>query len=182
MKYLQLFELNTSTYLSAADKLKDQHPKRAELIRKWAQHRSEIIADRIFIHKFKIDLDPVEEFEITDCRIGTGLWNRRSIEICLSSHITNVILDIRWEPIPDNADDFMGRRDIWVQTEVGVMSLWKWFLNLNEIQLKNRERDKKKEKYLSDNNIKSLFLWENEIYKYRENIGKIIIDKINEKY
>ena len=62
------------------------------------------------------------------------------------------------------------------------MSLWKWFLNLNEIQLKNRERDKKKEKYLSDNNIKSLFLWENEIYKYRENIGKIIIDKINEKY
>jgi len=56
------------------------------------------------------------------------------------------------------------------------------FLNLNEIQLKNRERDKKKEKYLSDNNIKSLFLWENEIYKYRENIGKIIIDKINEKY
>jgi len=125
MKYLQLFELNTSTYLSAADKLKDQHPKRAELIRKWAQHRSEIRADRIFIHKFKIDLDPVEEFEITDCRIGTGLWNRRSIEICLSSHITNVILDIRWEPIPDNADDFMGRRDIWVQTEVGVMSLWK---------------------------------------------------------
>lgn len=56
-----------------------------------------------------------------------------------------------------------------------------YFSNLNEIQLKNIERDKNKVDYLEKNNIKSLYLWENEIYRFRENLDKIITDKINDK-
>ena len=55
-----------------------------------------------------------------------------------------------------------------------------YFENLNEIQLKNIERDKNKKKYLEDNKIKSLFLWENEIYKFKENLEEIILNKLNE--
>lgn len=49
-----------------------------------------------------------------------------------------------------------------------------FFENLNDIQLKNIERDFRKVKYLKDNNIRSLFLWENEIYKNINNIKEII--------
>ena len=55
-----------------------------------------------------------------------------------------------------------------------------YFNELNEIQLKNLERDKRKINYLQENNIKSLYLWENEIYKFKTNLDKIILDKINE--
>jgi G:T-mismatch repair DNA endonuclease (very short patch repair protein) len=55
-----------------------------------------------------------------------------------------------------------------------------YFENLNEVQLKNIERDKNKKKYLEDNKIKSLFLWENEIYKFKENLEEIILNKLNE--
>lgn len=56
-----------------------------------------------------------------------------------------------------------------------------FFNNLNEIQLKNIERDKNKTDYLEKNSIKSLYLWENEIYRFRENLDKIITDKINDE-
>jgi G:T-mismatch repair DNA endonuclease (very short patch repair protein) len=55
-----------------------------------------------------------------------------------------------------------------------------YFNEINEIQLKNLERDKRKINYLQENNIKSLYLWENEIYKFKTNLDKIILDKINE--
>jgi len=55
-----------------------------------------------------------------------------------------------------------------------------YFKNLNEIQLKNIERDKKKTEYLQKNEMKSLYLWENEIYRFKNNLDKIILDKINE--
>lgn len=55
-----------------------------------------------------------------------------------------------------------------------------YFKSLNEIQLKNIERDINKIKYLDDNKIKSLFLWENEIYKFKENLEEIILNKLNE--
>jgi G:T-mismatch repair DNA endonuclease (very short patch repair protein) len=48
------------------------------------------------------------------------------------------------------------------------------------MQLKNIERDKNKIEYLEKNNIKSLFLWENEIYRFKTNLDKIILDKVNE--
>jgi len=124
MKYLRLFEeLNIPTYLSAADKLRDGHPKRAEALRKWAELQSGIKVDRIFAHKFKIDLDPVEEFEITDSKLNMGSFNRRIIEVYLSSHITNIVIEFRWEPLPENANDFVIR----VYEEEGIMSLWKNF-------------------------------------------------------
>ncbi len=55
-----------------------------------------------------------------------------------------------------------------------------YFKELNEIQLKNIERDKNKIEYLKKNKIKSLYLWENEIYKSKNFLDKIILDKINE--
>ena len=55
-----------------------------------------------------------------------------------------------------------------------------YFKDLNEIQIKNIERDKNKVEYLEKNNIKSLFLWENEIYRFKENLEQIILNKINE--
>ena len=55
-----------------------------------------------------------------------------------------------------------------------------YFNELNEIQLKNTERDRNKIEYLEKNNIKSLYLWENEIYRFKSNLDKIILDKINE--
>jgi G:T-mismatch repair DNA endonuclease (very short patch repair protein) len=55
-----------------------------------------------------------------------------------------------------------------------------YFKDLNEMQLKNIERDKNKIEYLEKNNIKSLFLWENEIYRFKTNLDKIILDKVNE--
>lgn len=55
-----------------------------------------------------------------------------------------------------------------------------YFKVLNKIQLKNIERDKNKIEYLEKNNIKSLYLWENEIYRFRTNLDKIILDKVNE--
>jgi len=55
-----------------------------------------------------------------------------------------------------------------------------YFKNPNEIQLKNMERDKNKIEYLEKNNIKSLYLWENEIYRFRTNLDKIILDKVME--
>jgi G:T-mismatch repair DNA endonuclease (very short patch repair protein) len=51
---------------------------------------------------------------------------------------------------------------------------------LSKIQVKNIERDKNKIKYLEENKIKSLFLWENEIYKFRENLEEIILNKLND--
>ena len=55
-----------------------------------------------------------------------------------------------------------------------------YFKELNEIQIKNIERDKNKIEYLDKNNIKSLFLWENEIYRFKQTLDKIILAKINE--
>jgi G:T-mismatch repair DNA endonuclease (very short patch repair protein) len=54
------------------------------------------------------------------------------------------------------------------------------FKTLNDIQLKNIERDKNKKRYLEESRIKSLFLWENEIYRYKENLEEIITNKIND--
>jgi G:T-mismatch repair DNA endonuclease (very short patch repair protein) len=56
-----------------------------------------------------------------------------------------------------------------------------FFKELNDIQLNNIERDKKKLKYLKDNKIESLFLWENEIYKNKELLDNIILDIIKKK-
>jgi G:T-mismatch repair DNA endonuclease (very short patch repair protein) len=53
-----------------------------------------------------------------------------------------------------------------------------YFTTLNDIQSKNIVRDKLKMEYLINNNIKSLFLWENEIYKNKEKLEKIISEKI----
>jgi G:T-mismatch repair DNA endonuclease (very short patch repair protein) len=53
-----------------------------------------------------------------------------------------------------------------------------YFTTLNDIQLKNIVRDKNKKEYLLKNNINSLFLWENEIYKNKEFLEKIILEKI----
>jgi G:T-mismatch repair DNA endonuclease (very short patch repair protein) len=55
-----------------------------------------------------------------------------------------------------------------------------YFENLNEIQLKNIERDESKKKYIAENDLKSLFLWENEIYRFKSNLDKIILNKIYE--
>lgn len=52
------------------------------------------------------------------------------------------------------------------------------FKTLNDIQLKNIERDKNKKRYLEESKINSLFLWENEIYRYKEE--EIITNKIND--
>jgi G:T-mismatch repair DNA endonuclease (very short patch repair protein) len=49
-----------------------------------------------------------------------------------------------------------------------------FFKILNEIQINNIGRDKRKIDYLKINNIKSLFLWENEIYKNINNLKEII--------
>lgn len=53
-----------------------------------------------------------------------------------------------------------------------------YFKDLNEIQINNIERDKRKVEYLLENEINSLFLWENEIYKFRENLEVIILNKL----
>lgn len=56
-----------------------------------------------------------------------------------------------------------------------------YFKDLNHIQLKNIERDKIKKKYLIENNIKSLFIWENEIHRNKNILDKIILEKLNGK-
>jgi len=53
-----------------------------------------------------------------------------------------------------------------------------YFKIMNDIQLKNIERDKTKIKYLEDNNIYSLFLWENEIHRNKNILDEIILEKI----
>jgi len=53
-----------------------------------------------------------------------------------------------------------------------------FFDELNHIQLKNIERDIRKKEYLKENNINNLFLWENEIYKYKNILEDIIIKSI----
>lgn len=55
----------------------------------------------------------------------------------------------------------------------------KYYVILNEIQLKNIERDENKIRYLEENEIKSLFLWENEIYRNKENLEDLILKNIN---
>lgn len=54
-----------------------------------------------------------------------------------------------------------------------------YFEKLNEIQISNIERDKRKVEYLENNQIKSLFLWENEIYKHKKELKTIISNAIN---
>ncbi len=131
MKYLRLFELHTSTYLSAADKLKDRHPKRAREIKKWANQISDMKIDRIFPHKFRIDLDPIEEFEITDCKIHNH-YREQYIEVYLSSHLTNIVIEVHYQPLPEDAHDFERR----TYEEIGLMTLWK------NIDVDNRDRDR----------------------------------------
>lgn len=53
-----------------------------------------------------------------------------------------------------------------------------FFDKLNDIQLKNIERDIRKKNYLKDNNIKNLFLWENEIHKYKNILEDLITKSI----
>jgi len=50
---------------------------------------------------------------------------------------------------------------------------------LNNIQLKNINRDKRKKIFIGENRINSLFLWENEIHSSIDLIKKILIDKLN---
>ena len=52
------------------------------------------------------------------------------------------------------------------------------FKTLNNVQLKNIERDKNKKIYLNDNNINFLFIWETDINKGNEALKKIILDFI----
>lgn len=49
---------------------------------------------------------------------------------------------------------------------------------LNNIQLNNKKRDVRKLTYLNENNIKSLFLWENEIYRFKNILPTIILNSI----
>jgi G:T-mismatch repair DNA endonuclease (very short patch repair protein) len=51
--------------------------------------------------------------------------------------------------------------------------------NLNEMQIKNIERDERKRKYLSENNINHLFFWENVIIKNIESVKMTIVSYIN---
>lgn len=53
-----------------------------------------------------------------------------------------------------------------------------FFDKLNDIQLKNIERDIRKKEYLKENNINNLFLWENEIYRYKNILEDIITKSI----
>ena len=45
LKSYNIFELKTSTYLSAADKLDNFHPSRAEKLRKWADEKQQEFED-----------------------------------------------------------------------------------------------------------------------------------------
>lgn len=56
-----------------------------------------------------------------------------------------------------------------------------FYSTLNKIQIDNKTRDFNKINYLENNNIPSLFLWENEIYKNKDILEKIIYEKINDK-
>ena len=56
-----------------------------------------------------------------------------------------------------------------------------YFHELNDVQIKNINRDKNKIKYLIDSDINYLFLWENEIHRNKEILNKIILEKLNEK-
>lgn len=51
--------------------------------------------------------------------------------------------------------------------------------NINEIQRKNIERDKRKKEFIRINNIDNLFIWENDIKKNFEKVKQMIKDKIN---
>lgn len=167
MKYLKLFELKTSTYLSAADKLKDQHPKRAREIKKWASQRSTIKTDRIFPHKFKIDLDPVEEFEIIECKT-----HHKYIEIYLASHLTNIVIEFHYQPPPpEDADDFLIR----VYEHTGLMTLWE------NIEIDNRDKDKLlKQNYLFNNREDAFKLKKFLLEEYSNNSVMLdLIKKIN---
>lgn len=53
-----------------------------------------------------------------------------------------------------------------------------FFKNLNQIQIANIERDKIKIEYLKSSNIKSFFIWENEIYKNQNNLEEIIWEQL----
>lgn len=53
-----------------------------------------------------------------------------------------------------------------------------YFKTLNNIQLKNINRDINKINFLKENDINFLFLWENEIYKNKNNLDKIINEKL----
>lgn len=53
-----------------------------------------------------------------------------------------------------------------------------YFKELNDIQLKNIKRDINKINFLKENNIKFLFLWENDIYKNKNNLDIIINENL----
>ncbi len=55
------------------------------------------------------------------------------------------------------------------------------FDNLNDIQNKNVERDKIKIEYLNNSKTEYLFLWENEIYKYKSKLKDIIWQNLKNK-
>ncbi len=46
---------------------------------------------------------------------------------------------------------------------------------LNEVQLKNMDRDKRKKIFIQENKIESLFLWECDIHKEIDSIKKMLI-------
>ena len=49
---------------------------------------------------------------------------------------------------------------------------------LTEAQIKNLDRDKRKEKYLKDNNINYIFLWETDIHKNINYVKETIFNEI----
>ena len=62
--------------------------------------------------------------------------------------------------------------------------IWKIskYLCENDMNTSNySNKSKNKIEYLKKNKIKSLFLWENEIYEFKSNLDIIILNKINEE-
>ena len=102
-------ELDSNTYLSAADKLRKHHPKRSKELEEWSSKVSDNLIDRIYHHKFKINCDEMNgEFSITNAssekswsllhrhmHISSGQNEGVIFHIDMSSKIYNIELEIR---------------------------------------------------------------------------------------
>lgn len=177
IKLYKVFELKSSTYLSAADKLDKFHPVRAERLRKWADEQQESDINYIDPRTFYINDDVYYVTDISDQKYnGRGelsdtLLHR--IDVTLSSSTTDDKIKINLfnnrEVIESDIKDFgtvLDNVDIIRKDEWGDEHERKFYsVTGKEFSLNNRKEARSFIQIIENYLGIKLVLRANEIYK-----------------